>query len=173
MPCDTGAVANYFLDLADRDGVPVSPMKLQKLLYYAHGWHLAITDKPLLDEQVEAWQFGPVVASIYHEFKEFGPNPIKGTRYHSILPKGQGFGFKISTPKIDECEGDVAFVKDLIEKVWNVYKGYSAVQLSKMTHQPGSPWDLAWKAMGPVKRKSKDIDDEDIKKHFKSTASSR
>jgi len=44
-------------------------MKLQKLVYYAHGWHLALNNEPLIDEQVECWQYGPVISSLFHEFK--------------------------------------------------------------------------------------------------------
>ncbi len=40
-------------------------MKLHKLLYYAAGWHLGFTGEPLFDEDIEAWQYGPVVPSIY------------------------------------------------------------------------------------------------------------
>lgn len=72
----TAAVANYFLDKAREDGVDLSPMKLQKLIYFAHGWHLAIYGEPLIDESVEAWAWGPVISSIYHDFKKYGRDPI-------------------------------------------------------------------------------------------------
>ncbi|MBA4038875.1 MAG: hypothetical protein C0468_00835, partial [Planctomyces sp.] len=155
VPFDTGAVANYVLELGDRDKKPISPMKLQKVLYFAHGWHLALTDKPLLDEQVEAWQWGPVIPSIYHEFKWFGPNPIAEARYCTIEMKKDGStGFQLREPKLDDCSGDVATAKAVIDRVWQVYCDYSAVQLSNMTHQPGTPWYEVWEAMGPAKRKS-------------------
>jgi uncharacterized phage-associated protein len=55
MPFDSKAVANEFLKLAEQDGVKLSPMKLLKLVYFAHGWHLALKGEPLLNERVEAW----------------------------------------------------------------------------------------------------------------------
>src|SRR3977135_2921517 len=76
MSFDAKAVANFFLDLAKAEGQPLTPMKLQKLVYYPHGWRLGIVGKALLNEQIEAWEFGPVIPSLYHEFKEFGDQPI-------------------------------------------------------------------------------------------------
>lgn len=70
------AIANYFIELAKNDDNLVSPMKLQKLVYFAHGWCLALADKPLINEKVEAWQYGPVVGSLYREFKKYGNEGI-------------------------------------------------------------------------------------------------
>src|SRR5215467_7486621 len=70
------AVANEFLYLAKEERRPVTPMQLLKLVYFAHGWYLALTGERLIDERVEAWKYGPVVPSIYHEFKRFGNEPI-------------------------------------------------------------------------------------------------
>ena len=58
-PYSAKAVANYFLARAKESGETLSPMKLQKLIYFAHGWHLAVFDAPLLDEEVQAWDYGP------------------------------------------------------------------------------------------------------------------
>ncbi|MCB0375635.1 MAG: DUF4065 domain-containing protein, partial [Sinomicrobium sp.] len=69
-------VANYFLSKYGVD-YHITPMKLVKLVYIAHGWHLGITDNALIDENPEAWKYGPVIPRIYHEFKKFGKNPIK------------------------------------------------------------------------------------------------
>ncbi len=72
------SIANYFIDLAKVSGDKLTPMKLQKLVYYAMGWFAGYTGKPLVDEAVEAWQYGPVFSSLYHEFKQFGSGPIDG-----------------------------------------------------------------------------------------------
>src|SRR5208282_4587731 len=66
------AVANWFIENLSR----VDPLKLQKLVYFAHGWHLALRDQPLIDELVEAWDYGPVVPSLYHQFKRYGNQSI-------------------------------------------------------------------------------------------------
>ena len=66
-------VADYFLTLGDPEvGDGISNMKIQKLLYYAQGIHLAIANEPLFDDPIEAWRFGPVVPDVYHRFKTHG-----------------------------------------------------------------------------------------------------
>ncbi len=155
MPVDTKAVVNRFLDLGDRDGIGISPMKLQKLLYYAHGWHLALTNEPLLGDRVEAWRYGPVVAEVYHMFKGFGNSPIRGVRAKRPVYAENRLGFE--TPEIPQEANEA---RKVVDRVWDVYKTLSAAQLSNMTHGEGTPWSGA-KAAG-----SRIIEDEDIKAYF-------
>jgi len=70
------AVANYFIKKGIDTKKSVSPMKLQKLVYFAHGWRLALYNSPLIDEAIQAWQYGPVIPGIYHEFKHYGNRDI-------------------------------------------------------------------------------------------------
>src|ERR1700733_10714172 len=76
MAYDARTVANYFLDLADRDSIAITPLKLQKLVYLAHGWSLAFRSKPLVRQNIEAWRYGPVIPDLYHAFKRFGGSRI-------------------------------------------------------------------------------------------------
>lgn len=71
------AVANHLLDFGLTRKNEIPPLKMQKLVYISHGWHLALSDgKPLVsDEYVEAWPYGPVFPSVYHEFKHYGASP--------------------------------------------------------------------------------------------------
>lgn len=69
-------VADYFIDIANETGSFISNLKLQKLLYYAQAWHLALYDTPLFDEDFEAWVHGPVIPALFEEYKEFGWKPI-------------------------------------------------------------------------------------------------
>jgi uncharacterized phage-associated protein len=57
------AIANSILDECEKRGIRLTPMKLQKLLYLAHGYYVAITGQPLIDEDFEAWKYGPVAPS--------------------------------------------------------------------------------------------------------------
>lgn len=164
MPYSAKAIANYFLDKADAEGAPLSPMKLQKLVYLAHGWYLAVTAAPLLDELVEAWQYGPVIPSIYHEFKEFGSGPIKG-RAQDVVAEGSSIRFV--TPSLEEQDvRDHPQTREILDRVWKVYSTYSAGQLSTMTHQAGTPWRKTWDDMGDTKFKNQKIENGDIEKHF-------
>lgn len=136
-------------------------MKVLKLVYFAHGWHLALTNRPLIDEAVEAWQFGPVVPSIYHRFKKYRASPIPSPEQE--LSVGTGLTFEYQTPLIAEQETEWSF----IQKIWALYGKLTGGQLSQLTHQPGSPWYVMWNEKGASSRKGTDIPDEMIAAYFK------
>ena len=78
-------VANYFLWLANDIGSFVSNLKLQKLVYYAQAWHLALYDCPLFDEDFQAWIHGPVIPELFEKYQHFGWQPIHDD-VHPDLP---------------------------------------------------------------------------------------
>ena len=121
-------------------------MKLIKLVYIAHGWHLGLTGEPLLTEPIQAWKFGPVVESIYHAFKHFG---------NAHIPKdAQVQWAALRNP--DRIE-------PFLDRVWDAYSKYTGGQLSTITHMPDTPWSLVYKdgQRGLV------IPDEIIRQHYK------
>ena len=63
-------VADYIIRSAHESGELITNLKLQKLVYYAQAWHLALFDEPLFDDPIEAWVHGPVVSSLYSKFPE-------------------------------------------------------------------------------------------------------
>ena len=132
-PYNAKAVANFFLGKGE-----LTQMKLHKLLYYAHGWHLGFKGEPLIDETIEAWEYGPVIPSIYQEFREFGSRPIDRLAWE-VIPGG-GAKFQIGMPRVDSSDKRV---RKLLERVWEVYGPRSALQLSRMTHAEGAPWTAA------------------------------
>ena len=134
-------VANYFLSQADEDaGDLISNLKLQKLLYYAQGYHIALKDKPLFPEKIEAWTHGPVVPEVYHKYKEFDGNPIP-------LPKG--FDFSI----FDEE------TRKVLDEVYRVFGQFSAWKLRQMAHNE-PPWANA------VETEDREITHEALKEYF-------
>lgn len=106
-------------------------MKVIKLTYIAHGWHLGLRQRPLINEQVQAWKYGPVINSVYEAFKKFGGNPIPAQQHANLFDR-----ISMKKPPIVETEFDKIF----LDRVWEVYKKYNAVQLSAITHREGSPW---------------------------------
>jgi len=124
-------IASYFLALGARDGVPIDPLKLQKLVYMAHGWSLVFRKTPLIVEPIEAWRYGPVIPALYSEFKRFGASPI--------TQNGQESGPAIN---LDQQ------TKSLLETVWEKYRTLSPIQLSVLTHEPGSAWDMVRRGGG-------------------------
>ena len=137
MAYNAKAISNYFLELAENKGRSLTPMKLQKMIFFAHGWSLALYKAPLIAEQIEAWPFGPVIPSIYHEFKH--------VRSGAITSKATEFdleNFELYEPKLDDTLEDQR-TKKLLDKIWDVYSIYSAIQLSNLTHLDETPWAKA------------------------------
>ena len=115
-------VANFFLSAIDEDaGDLISNLKMQKLVYYAQGIHLAMFDEELFSEEIRAWEHGPVVPELYHEFKSFGRGAIE--------PNFESFDIDIFTQK----------QKEMLKEVYNTFGQFSAWMLRNMTHEE-RPW---------------------------------
>ena len=119
-------IANEFIRRGLTDRVTVDPLKVQKLVYLAHGWHLAFLGVPLIRETVEAWKFGPVVPDLYRSFRTYG--------YGSITRE-------VEVPS-DAVPLDPN-TESLCSEIWKKYGRISGVELSAMTHEPGYAWELA------------------------------
>jgi uncharacterized phage-associated protein len=159
-PYDAKKVANYFLAKQTERDQPITQMKLHKLLYFAHGWHLGLRGEPLLDEMIEAWEFGPVVPSIYQEFKRFGARPIEG-RAKDLDRDWK----RLIEPEIDRDDDST---RALLDRVWDVYGRFTPSQLSAMTHRPDEPWTSTRK-LHPNLR-GVDIPNDLIQNHFEEKA---
>lgn len=141
-------IFNYLFDKAQAEGEVLTPMKAVKLVYFAHAWTLGFTDKPLLNEPVQAWKYGAVIPSLYDSLKVYGANPIR----HAILKDQKNYIIPLfiddynSIPKNQKIEyGDLEQTElDIIDSVWSAYKGMTAVQMSNIIHQPGTPWTQVW-----------------------------
>ncbi len=168
-----GAVANYFLEKAWSSSQQITPMHLQKLTYFASGWYMALHDnektiKPLINEPLQAWEYGPVCSSIYHEFKGFGSNPIaKNYLMKELVVSDDLQNVEIKTMTIPK---DHKEIRELLNSVWDRYASSSASNLSAMTHfnDKHNPWRLAQeesKNEGIVR--GKEISNSHIKKYFK------
>ena len=148
-------VANFFLKEARVEDLKISPMKLIKLTYIGYGWIKSILDEKLFEEGIRAWKHGPVIPSLYHEFKIFRDKPINTFSMQLDDQK-----FKEGTnPEIGGDKKDILFV---LKYVWDVYKGFTAWSLSEMTHSEGTPWHQTYKEVSPYSV----IDPDIIKSHF-------
>lgn len=131
-------------------------MQLIKLVYIAHGWHLGLTSKPLVNENVQAWQYGPVLESLYRAYRCFGSG---------VIPAGlQAF------PVALENESALA---PFLDSVWKAYSKYSGGQLSTLTHVPGTPWDITWNKNGGCQRRGAVIENDLIREHYQQKANAR
>lgn len=139
-------VANALIQKAAEDERPFTNMKLQKLVYLAYGWHFAIADEKLFDDEIQAWRYGPVIPSLYQKFKLYFSNPIPSNHY-----------FVPESTELPEL------VMKIVDKVWESYGNYDAGTLVELTHQPESPWHRAYCA-GQLDIQ---ISDDDINSHYK------
>jgi uncharacterized phage-associated protein len=140
---DVHDVAKYFLALSNDDaGDLISNLKLQKLLYYAQGVHLAVNDAPLFKDDIEAWTQGPVVIAVYRTYNDYGSG--------AIPPPATDFvADQFSDQEIE-----------IIHEVWSVFGQFSAWKLRSMTHDE-APWKNAYEAGVKV------ISQDSMRKYFK------
>lgn len=167
------AIANYFIRISKTTRDQITPLKVQKLVYFSHGWHLALHPDglPLVDDEfIEAWQFGPVFPSLYFEFKHCGKKPIKeyAQDFNLIDIGTKNKRVEMVTPQIRNTD---TIVPELLDRVWEVYKGYSAVQLSSLTHAPDTPWAITRKENPGVR--NVDIPNELIREYYKNLIENR
>ena len=143
---DARAIANYLMIRAREHGAALTPMQLIKLVYLCHGWMLGLYGRPLIDEPVEAWQYGPVIRDLYEAVRDFRGAPVK-----DLLPVPPG------GTDYDAEE------RSVMDQVFDLYGRYSGIALSRLTHAPGTPWDETWQRFGRNAEISTDL----IQEHFR------
>lgn len=103
-----------------------TPMQLLKLVYISHGWMLALFNRPLFKEKVEAWKYGPVIPELYECVKHYKASPVN----------------TIESP-INDTEFDVQEL-GVIQYVINAYGHIDGITLSQITHAPNTPWSMTY-----------------------------
>lgn len=117
-------IANKIIINTDIDkGDIISNLKLQKMMYYLQGFNLAFFDEKLFEDDIEAWQYGPVVPSVYYYFKDFGKGAI------------------VLSDAIKETELNSVEQEDMFHQVMDEYGKFSAIRLMEMTHN-----EIPWKS---------------------------
>lgn len=150
------SIANFFVKKAISDGSELTPMKLLKLVYLSHGWYLGLNNEPLIPEAVQAWKFGPVIKSVYEDFRNYRDSQI--TELAFDIGK-----MAYTTPSDDT-------IKAFLNKIWDVYKGFNGLQLSTITHQVNSPWDIVWNQLGGKDRVGAIIPNDLIAQYYSNKA---
>lgn len=141
-------IARYLLLLAgeEPEAELLTPLRLQKLLYYVQGWTLATRGQPMFDETIQAWVHGPVAPSVYKEFARFGNRSVE---------------LDGSADLDSLSEADRAIVRS----VWEYYGQFSASALRHMTHSE-RPWMEARGSAGPDDRTDMSISNESMRLFF-------
>ena len=137
-------VARFFIDLAQKRAEHhlddrMTNLRLQKMLYFAQGWSLARNGKPLFEEPIEAWPYGPVVPEVYHEYAWAG---------------AQGLSEKNEVSRDWFTDEEYALLLDVAQR----YAEYSMSSLVNLSHAQEGPWN--------GKNRSEVIGREEIKRYF-------
>lgn len=122
-------VANRILELARNcvPPIPITPLKIIKLVYVTNGWAHPILGERLVREDAEAWTYGPVFPDLYHAVRRYRAEPIAAP-----IPGG------------DDPEDFSDDEDQLISSVFSAYGKLSGIQLSNLTHLPNTPWSMTW-----------------------------
>jgi uncharacterized phage-associated protein len=144
------AVAAFFIWLCNQSGGFISNLKLQKVLYYAQGWHMALKGKPLFSMKFKAWVHGPVLPEIWHDYKKFSYKPIIMDVAKPDLP-----------PETEKFLRDIA----------SIFFPLDAYELELATHRE-LPWLRARRGLAPDAQSNTSINDADMLLHFSSLAKS-
>lgn len=140
---DPRYIANQFIEPAAENDTPLTHLQIQKLVYFAHGWSLALNNTALVRQQFLAWRFGPVSRPIYDSLSKYRGNPI----YRPISPVDET---SLNSPS-----------KHVITETYRLYGALSGMELTRLTHAHGGPWHQMRLEGREV------IPDLVIKKHFK------
>lgn len=129
---------------------PLSNLQLQKLVYICHGYLLGWKNVPLIEDKIEAWKYGPVIAEVYKEFNN-EDKEIEVSGAENIITD------------LDKDENAKACIRQVVK----IYGDYNGNQLVNLTHQEDSPWFEAFnKKRGFSSIKRKYIQNDKIRSHF-------
>lgn len=137
-------IANYFLWKAQKENQELlSNLKLQKLVYYAQGIHLALYGTPIFKDQIKAWAYGPVISELYGIYKQYGAGGI---------PPDESFD-----PEIIDKD-----IKEFLDEIYTAFGQFSATRLMEFTHE-----DQCWSDAYPNKVITHKSMGKSLKKYLK------
>lgn len=146
-------IADWILSKINSEaGDTISPLKLQKLLYYCQAWHYTLFGEKLFDEKIEAWAHGPVVVSQYTRFRDV-------LAYSNIDVANNAD--EITAPTLSER------TEELLKEVMDIYGEHSASYLENLTHSE-KPWKQTRGNIPPEARSNNEIPVELMKEYYSS-----
>lgn len=138
---DSLIISKYLVGKALETKTPISPYKIEFMVYFAHGWYLAITSRLLINERVEAWQHGPVIVPVHKYYKD--ESNLKKPPSDSEIPKKA--------------------VCEFLDGIWAYYSHLSEVEMQALCFETNTPWDISYERSSGILV----IENETIKKHYK------
>lgn len=135
MGYDPRGIANAILDIADRQDIPLSNLQLNKILFFVHSDCLLHLEQRLSSLTFEAWQYGPVLPIIYHQFKPHKARPIE-SRATKIDPR--------TGEQLEVEYGELNQLMAFIEYRFAEYSKLSPTALVAVSHEETGPWYQVW-----------------------------
>jgi uncharacterized phage-associated protein len=141
-------VANNFIKRAIEEKESLSPMKLQKLLYFLYAVFYTKTGLQLFSERFATWKYGPVIDTVYQKFRDFGSSSINK--------------YCMNDGIITSVNEEHDIFRQLIDMVWCKFKEKSGIELSKITHEEWTAWYKAYVEHEPFLNDSDILKDGEI-----------
>lgn len=124
-------IANVFIDKAINGKIDnLTPMKLQRLMFFTQSWYVRQTGNLLFDDAFARWKYGPVLPAVFQRFKSFGSN--------KIIQKAKD----VNGLELAMNSSDADDILNFIDEIINEYGGFTEAELSSMTQNQGTAWDL-------------------------------
>lgn len=111
----------------------LTPLQIINLVFISHGYTLALTNKPLISEPVEAWKYGPIIPSLYHALSKYGTAYVMYTIYDNVDIRMDPDHEKLLRDKLGNMH-------EIVDRVMNTHDHLSGSELSRLTHKKGTPW---------------------------------
>lgn len=127
----------------------ITPLALQKLLYFGQGFQKAFRNNFLFEEDCEAWVHGPVYRNVYEKYRNYGYNPIEEK--------------KLSFDNINLSDDE----KELLDHIVLYFGCYSGKVLESMTHLE-KPWRVARRGFKDWESSDTIIEKNEIDSYFSS-----
>jgi uncharacterized phage-associated protein len=138
-------IANFFIEKSMQEGIgDMTPMKVQKLAYMAQGWALAMLDIDIIGgEDIQAWQHGPVITSLYHSLKHYKSMPVQNLIEEDLSIDGVNKSGTCS--EIPQIPASDTSLIQLLNAIWENYRDYTPSELRELTHRHDAPWSMHYK----------------------------
>jgi len=140
----TNEVADWFIRFAHEVGDPITNLRLQKLMYYAQAWYLALNGEQLIPDAFEAWVHGPALPAVWERFSGYRWSPISEEVPEHRLPEQ---------------------VESHLREIMEVYGGLMAWDLERMAHGE-DPWRYAREGLPPDEESTNVISEERMKRFY-------
>lgn len=151
-------ICNFIIARYGTQSSNLSNARLNKLLYFIHGWSLTSRPHGLVRNHFVAWQLGPVVRPVYDAFKQFGERRVTDLAKYLDYASGETriIGYE------DIADADAETIMRVVES----YARYTTGQLIQLSHERGGPWHAVYSAWLKDQRLSPRIPNELIRAHF-------